>query len=124
MVNLSLTSDRDKRKIVCYNCSNTTSMHLSFNHSRTKYTERLCLFAGDYLLMSGTPGLWCLVLSGRYAPVLLLVQVQQGYPGHGYPSPPPGQESECCYAAGSKPLAVTQKDFLVLDLVFEFGQFV
>ena len=32
--------------------------------------------------------------------------------GQGVP-PPPRHESECCYAAGGKPLAVTQEDFLV-----------
>ena len=34
-----------------------------------------------------------------------------------YHPPPPSQESECCYTAGGKPLAVTQEDFLVNDSV-------
>ena len=35
-------------------------------------------------------------------------------PSLGQGSPWPGRQSECCYAVGGKPLAVTQEDFLVL----------
>ena len=44
-----------------------------------------------------------------------------GYPRHDRGYPLPRQQSECCYGAGSKPLAVMQEDFLVSQVLSARG---
>ena len=86
------------------------------------------VFASVLLLTGGLPpGLWSLVFLQNISLVLPLVLskvLSRVHPGQGIPpqartggnSPtrPHGQESECCHAAGVKPLAVMQDDSLLV----------
>ena len=104
------------------------NIYLSIITARVRSTREGNVFS---LFVRGGEGagLWSQVLSGGVLPSPATGPVsgtarERGYPQSGRvppPPPQPEQESEYCYAAGGKPLAVTQGGAFLFDMLIHFS---